>query len=324
MKPAAPTPSAPGIEAPAPSPAAFHHYLPISDAIFDGGVFVTSVGAGRVAAGESYPLVGHPSLYDFKWKDGRTLPEFSIMLITSGRGLFESRAAGPVPVEAGEVIMIFPGVWHRYRPDSATGWSEKWMHFNGELAHRLLAQGVFSPEQPVWRPADAGRLEAELDRLRAVVQLRPSENSLRISLQGLAIIAAALNDEAAADAGASLARPPTAPAKSVTDPLVQQAVHHIWTQGHKEMAVAHVAAALGVNRRTLERRFRLALGRGILEEIIDCRFNRAERLVRETDLPLKSVLGLAGFSGMENMRRVFLARTGRSPAAYRATQRRRA
>ena len=320
MKPTALTVPATGTDAP--TPAAFHDYLPISDAIFDGGVFVTSVGAGRVAAGESYPIVGHPSLYDFKWKDGRTLPEFSIMLITSGRGIFESRATGSVPVEAGEVIMIFPGVWHRYRPDVATGWTEKWMHFNGELAHRLLAQGVFSPVQPVWRPADTGRLEAELDRLRAVVQLHPSENSLRISLQGLAIIAATLKDEAAAKEGASTPRQLTAPAKSVTDPLVQQAVQHIWTQGHKEMAVAHVAAALGVNRRTLERRFRLALGRGILEEIIKCRFSRAERLVRETDLPLKSILGLAGFSGMENMRRIFLSRAGLSPAAYRQTLRR--
>ena len=78
----------------------------------------------------------------------------------------------------------------------------------------------------------------------------------------MAIIAASLNDESVADEGASFPRLPTAPAKSVTDPLVQQTVHLIWTQGHKEMAVSHVAAALGVNRRTLERRFRLALGRG--------------------------------------------------------------
>ncbi len=310
-------------DAESPAPVAVHYYLPISDAIFDGGVFITSVGAGRVVAGESYPLVGHPSLYDFKWKDGRTLPEFSIMLITSGRGMFESRATGLVQVEAGEVIMIFPGIWHRYRPDSATGWTEKWMHFNGELAHRLLAQGVFSTRQPVWQPADAGRLESELDRLRAEVQLRPSENSLRISLQGMAIIAAALSKEEAADERASLPRQPTASAKAVTDPLVQQAVRYIWTQGHKEMAVAHVAAAVSINRRTLERRFRIAFGCGILDEIIKCRFSRAERLVRETDLPFKSILGLAGFAGMENMRRVFLARTGYSPAAYRQTLRRR-
>jgi AraC-like DNA-binding protein len=321
MQPEASPNSATAAESP--SPASFHHYLPISDAIFDGGVFVTSVGAGRVTPGESYPPVGHPSLYDFTWKEGRTLPEFSVMLITSGRGNFESKLTGSVPVTAGEVVMVFPGVWHRYRPDPATGWVEKWMHFNGELAHRLMEQAVFSPTLPVWRPADAGRLEAELDRLQAVVRLSPSENSLRISLQGLAIIAATLKNEPVDSGEVSAIRSQVHPMESVTDASVQQAVHHIWTQGHKELDVAHIANAIGVNRRTLERRFRLAFGRGILTEIVSCRFNRAERLVRETDLPLKSIMGLAGFGGMENMRRVFLARTGHSPAAYRHSLRRR-
>ena len=62
---------------------------------------------------------------------------------------------------------------------------------------------------------------------------------------------------------------------------------------------------------------------GILTEIVSCRFNRDERLVRETDLPLKSIMGLSGFGGIENMRRVFLDRTGHSPAAYRLSLRRR-
>jgi transcriptional regulator GlxA family with amidase domain len=159
--------------------------------------------------------------------------------------------------------------------------------------------------------------------LQAVVRLSPSENSLRISLQGLAIIAATLKNEPVVVGEVSAIRRPVQPIESVTDVSVQQAVHHIWTQGHKELDVAHIAKAIGVNRRTLERRFRLALGRGILTEIVSCRFNRAERLVRETDLPIKSILGLAGFGGMENMRRVFLDRTGYSPAAYRLSLRRR-
>ena len=76
-----------------------------------------------------------------------------------------------------------------------------------------------------------------------------------------------------------------------------------------------------MNRRKLERHFRAALGRGVLDEIVNCRYSRAERLVRETDLPLKSIVGLAGFGGMENMRRVFLARAGHSPAAHRQSPR---
>ena len=293
--------------------ASYHHYLPVSETIFDGGLYVTSVGEMHVGTGEPYPPAQHPSLYQFTWQEGRTLPEFSLMLITSGHGDFETKSIGRVKVAAGTAIMLFPGGWHRYRPDPATGWSEKWMHFNGELAHRLLDQGWIRPGQPVWRPKDFKRVKAELDRLLALVRRNPAKNSLRITLQALALISATLTEDEA------ISLSPGEHTDSVADPLIQQAVHYIWTHGHRELTVDQVvdAAAAGVTRRTLERRFRHALGRGILEEIIACRFSRAERLVLETDLPLKTIVGLAGFGSMENMRRVFLSRTGLSPAGCR-------
>ena len=58
-------------------------------------------------------------------------------------------------------------------------------------------------------------------------------------------------------------------------------------------------------------------GRSVLDEIIRCRFSRAERLLRETDLPLKTIVNLAGFGSFENLRQAFIARTGLAPAAYR-------
>src|SRR2546423_781954 len=94
----------------------FHHYLPIPDSLFHSGIYVTSAGLGIVHPGEEYPPAQHPSLYHFTWNDGRTLPEFSLLMVSDGCGIFESREAGRLPVEAGTVILIFPGVWHRYRP----------------------------------------------------------------------------------------------------------------------------------------------------------------------------------------------------------------
>ncbi|HEY8902439.1 MAG TPA: hypothetical protein VIM48_01950, partial [Chthoniobacterales bacterium] len=67
-----------------PSTHPLHHYLPIDDELMRSGFYVTSVGHSAVPAGSSYPPVTHPSLYDFRWEDGRVLPEFSLMIITSG------------------------------------------------------------------------------------------------------------------------------------------------------------------------------------------------------------------------------------------------
>jgi transcriptional regulator GlxA family with amidase domain len=58
-------------------------------------------------------------------------------------------------------------------------------------------------------------------------------------------------------------------------------------------------------------------GHSVLDEIIQCRFSRAERLLRETSLPIKTIVNLAGFGSPENMRQVFLARVKYSPLDYR-------
>jgi transcriptional regulator GlxA family with amidase domain len=82
--------------------------------------------------------------------------------------------------------------------------------------------------------------------------------------------------------------------------------------------VRDVADCLGVSRRALERRFGAVLGRTVLEELTRCRFNRAERLLRETDLPVKTVVYMAGFGRAENMRQAFTKQFQLSPRAYRA------
>jgi transcriptional regulator GlxA family with amidase domain len=45
--------------------------------------------------------------------------------------------------------------------------------------------------------------------------------------------------------------------------------------------------------------------------------SRAKRLLKETDLPVKNVARLAGFSSAERMRVLFVERVGMSPTEYR-------
>ncbi len=105
------------------------HYLPLSDEMFHCGFYVTSSGYSTISPGTPYPPVKHPTLYHFDWKEGRVLPEFSLMLITAGEGVFESEATGTVSLKPGLAAFLFPGIWHRYRPNMETGWTERWMQF---------------------------------------------------------------------------------------------------------------------------------------------------------------------------------------------------
>jgi len=273
------------------------------------GFYVTSVGRSAIPAGSIYPPVIHPSLYDFRWEDGRVLPEFSLMIITSGGGTFESRETGLIPLPSQTALFLFPGVWHRYRPGPQTGWEEKWMHFNGEFAHRLLKQGTLSPSTPISHPEDFQSVEQALDRLFAEAHREPAGNSLSLSLLALGAISLTASSR-------PIAHRPRIHRRS-DDPVVDAVIDYIWTRGHAALAVSDVADHVGMSRRTLERRMRAETGRSILDEIVQCRFSRAERLLRETDLPIKTIVSLAGFGSLQNMRFTFLKRIGTTPNAYR-------
>lgn len=84
-------------------------------------------------------------------KQGRTLDEYDVVYITRGRGTFEPRVSGRHAIEAGDVFVLFPGVWHRYTPDTETGWDEQWIGFNGAIASQLMRAPFFLQKEPVLR-----------------------------------------------------------------------------------------------------------------------------------------------------------------------------
>ncbi|HEY3391703.1 MAG TPA: helix-turn-helix domain-containing protein [Lacipirellulaceae bacterium] len=103
----------------------------------------------------------------------------------------------------------------------------------------------------------------------------------------------------------------------VDDPVVQKALEIIWADSGHPLSVGDIARQLPVTRRTLDRRFAEATGHSVLEEINTCRLSRARQLLEESDLPVKNVARLAGFSSTERMRVLFVERIGMSPTEYR-------
>ncbi|MDZ7619684.1 MAG: helix-turn-helix domain-containing protein [Patescibacteria group bacterium] len=299
-----------------------YHYLPVNDAAMRWGAYITGAGRATIAAGQPYPPQGHPGLYDFQWPRGRVLPEFQVLLITDGQGAFESEPTGELQVPNGSLVFLFPGVWHRYRPDTSTGWTERWISLNGELVHRLLELNVLRPGEAVRQPRATKSLGHAFDQLLACIHEAPNQNSILLSLRGLALLGMAL--EAASESRARHAGGHTVRTRDVRDPLVAEALDLIWTHSHRTLGVGQIADRLAVSRRAMERHFRSELGHTVLDEINACRLSRAKRLLRETDLGVKAVASLAGFSSEERMRVAFLEAERLAPSEYRrrAIQRR--
>lgn len=290
----------------------FFHYLPVTDRDMRLGLYVTGAGRSKIRPLTPYPAPGHPDLYHFTWGEGRVLPEFQIILITRGRGEFESREVGRLPIRHSTLIVLFPDVWHRYRPGRNTGWEERWISFNGEFAHRMQELDLISPKRPVRQLAPAGTLSSAFDRTLDRIHDDPSRQSPLVMVGAIELLALA----------AELAEPPadpprTVPRYGIRDPLVAGAIEIIWTQSHRHLSVPQIALQLGTPRRTLERRTRAALGRTVLDEIHRCRLSRAKRLLEETNLPVKTVAYLSGFRDGERLRLHLASAERCSPAQYR-------
>ena len=95
-------------------------YQPVGPEARAWGIHVLDAGYTLVPPGSPYPPYRHPDDHHFTWEAGRVLDAYTFVHLTRGGGAFESGPSGPRRVQAGDLFIVFPGVWHRYRPDPWT------------------------------------------------------------------------------------------------------------------------------------------------------------------------------------------------------------
>jgi len=101
------------------------------------------------------------------------------------------------------------------------------------------------------------------------------------------------------------------------DPEIAEIVRMIRERAFKGLTVERLVQQSGVSRATLDRWFLKHLGRTPHAEITRIQVQRARELLSTTDMPLKQVARLAGFSHVETMYRVFEKATRQTPSQYR-------
>lgn len=127
----------------------YRKYLIVFDHDKKWGFYVNNLGRTVIEKNKDYPSKDHPDNYFFTWEKGRVLNEFHVVLITKGEGVFESKETGKVKVSDGDVFLLFPDVWHRYKPKKSTGWTERWVGFSGDIAKQFLSNSFFNSNEPI-------------------------------------------------------------------------------------------------------------------------------------------------------------------------------
>ncbi len=110
-------------------------------------------------------------------------------------------------------------------------------------------------------------------------------------------------------------------ALAIDDELTAAALKFIYEHACDPVSVLDVARAVGINRRSLERRFQEVLGTSPHHEIRRVRMDRAQRLLTETAMSIAEVAVVSGMGSTEYLWNAFDQTLGQSPSAYRKAAR---
>jgi AraC-like DNA-binding protein len=286
-------------------PKEYFRYLPVSEREVQWELYVTGAGSSGVPAGSRYPRSVHPEHHQFAGQRGRILPEFQVLYITRGRGLFESEPSGKREVAAGSVMLLFPGVWHRYRPSRETGWDEYWVGYNGDYAQRLVERGFLSPADPVLSTGlDDTILHPYLSLLDRV-RLEPPGYQQLIAANTMEILAAAL---AAVRTSRTGGRATAA---------IQEAKIVLAQRTEEVVDMERLAASLHMSYAHFRRLFKQQTGLSPYQYHLQLRINRAREMLHGTTLAVKQVAAKLNFESPYHFSKIFKKKAGMSPRQWR-------
>lgn len=100
-------------------------------------------------------------------------------------------------------------------------------------------------------------------------------------------------------------------------PAVTKALEEIRRRATEGISSSDILPILGGSRRTAEKQFRTAVGKSILEEILDVRFEKLLSLLAAEHVRLDTMAGFTGFKSENHLQRMFKSRYGMSMSEYR-------
>lgn len=268
------------------------------------GLYVTAAGAQFIPPGARFRSKGHSPAHDYAWQQGRVLREYSIVYVIRGEGEFESKITGRKTIHAGNAILLFPDVWHRYRPTEEIGFDSYWVMFQGSYADQLCEQCFLSPTESVLDPGVDELI------LRPFVSLLDRVRSQPLGFQQLI----------AADTLSILAGIRSAVHRQQTNSHVQEAVRQakLTIEASENLpAIGELAEELGLSRSHFHQVFKECTGASPYQYHLQLRMSRARELLRGSSLSVKQIAAVLKFNSVYQFSKIFKKKIGISPSQYR-------
>ncbi len=288
----------------------FHKYLAKTTIESNWGLYVTTVGYSTVKENQPYPLSkDHPNTHAFTWNKGRMLNDYYLVFITKGGGIFETEKHSAIVVQEGSCFFLYPGVWHRYKPDPNTGWEEFWMGFNGYYPKRLMKSGFFNKKNPIVHTGLNRDLLQAFQALLETVRKATPGYLQAISACALQILSLVYNAVVYKEENADDALQYISKAKF----LLQEALD-------RDINMTQIAKLLTVSYSKFRKDFKQATGLSPNQYHLDLRLTKAKELLSATNIPIGEIADQTGFDTLFYFSRIFKKKYHLSPRNYRLSK----
>lgn len=282
----------------------YSKYLPFGPQEINWGFYITTAGYTKIDIRQPYPLTNHPDSHKFNWDSGRILEGYYLVFISKGQGVFESAQTESRTIQEGTCFLLFPGVWHRYKPDVDSGWEEYWVGFKGTYPNLLMEN--FDAGHPFIATGHNDNLLRLFQQLlEKIQQAAPGYHQIitGITLQILGLVkAAARYQHLNADH---------------THQLVEETRFLLRESIQNPDSIENIVKRLPAGYSKIRRDFKKITGQSPNQYLLNLKLDKAKELLADTNLTISEVSYQVGFESLFYFSKAFKIKNGVSPKVYR-------
>ncbi|MEM9833656.1 MAG: AraC family transcriptional regulator [Bacteroidota bacterium] len=280
-------------------------YFALSDFDKNWGIHILDCGTIHRKPNDQPERNNHPKSYQLTWAQGRILEEYQLIYLMDGSGWFESQSSGLIPIAAGSIVLVFPDLWHRYKPAEGSAWHTYWVGFGGPFTPRLIRNLEITPMMPVHPIGSSENVRNCFQEVLNVAHYELSGYQQVMAgevVKLLGLLHATQRQAAFADSG--------------TD-LVIQTAKSLLIQMQNPKSMEAVADELNMGYSKFRKLFKHYTGMSPGQFQLQHQIAQATQLLRQSELSISEVAYQCGFDTLPYFTRMFKKKTGKTPSTYR-------
>ena len=293
----------------------FHKSLSVGVIEKAWGFHINSVGYAKINPNEDYSNNNdeHPISHSLSWKNGRILYDYTLVFMSKGEGVFESTNIPLTKIKEGNCFFLFPGTWHRYKPNPELGWEEYWVSFKGSYADELMLKDFFSIDTPI---IDIGYNDHFLDLFHRLIEtVKSAELGYKQIIPGITMEILGLVNAVAKFKTTNIIDP--------TNRLISKARFLLQENIEDPVNIEEMVKDLPMGYSKFRKVFKQVTGLSPNQYYLNIRLEKAKNLLINTDLSVVEISTLTGFENLFYFSNYFKKKNGVSPILYRSSKRKR-